>query len=330
MSILAVFGTRPEYIKLKPLFKTLNLKKCFVKQHTNIIDFGEYDYSIDILQNNTNRLNSIFSQSLSELEPIIHNHDAVIVIGDTATVAAVSIATFNQKKKLVHLEAGLRSFDLQNPYPEEAYRQMVSRITSIHLCPTQLSKQNLINEKVNGEIHVVGNTALDNLLFLKESAKYSDEVLITLHRNENLPIIKEWFTEIEKIANNFPSLKFTIPLHPNSIIKEAAKVFKKVNVIEPLEHLDLLEILKNTKCVISDSGGIQEEGSFLNKKVIVCRKTTERPEGIDSGHLTLCESSNKLNQIFTSIIENYKIDSECPYGDGKASEKISKILKEYE
>lgn len=332
MKILICYGTRPEYIKIKPLLKeSSKYDTLFITQHKDTIKDHNPSYIIEIKEDfNRNRLNSIFAQIFEKSEEILKNYSHILIQGDTATVAAISISAFNLKKQVIHLEAGLRSFDLENPYPEEAYRQIVSRITSINLCPTKLSKQNLINEKVNGKIYVVGNTVLDNILHLKKETNYLDKVLITLHRNENLPIIKDWFNEIEKLAKKFQNIEFILPIHPNPIIKEAAKIFKYVKIIDPLNHEDLLQILKDSKCIISDSGGIQEEGSLLNKKIIVCRKTTERPEGIESGHLKLCNSPEKLNKIFEKIIKNYKINCACPYGNGSSARKIAKILKKYE
>lgn len=328
MKILAIYGTRPEYLKIKPvIIKSKGLiKTCFIKQHTNIIDFGKSDFTLEINNTCDNRLNSIFSEIFLKAEKYISQFDAVFIQGDTATVAASALVAYHLKKKIIYLESGLRTYDLNNPYPEEGYRQMVSRIANINLCPTKLSAKNLKKEKTNGSVYVVGNTSLDNLIKLKDETTYGDKVLITLHRNENLSILKDWLTAIDEFAKNNTDLKFIFPAHPNPHILEQAKILKNVEVISPLQHNELLSILKNCRFVITDSGGIQEESSFLNKKVIVCRKTTERPEGINSGHILLCEEPSKFNEIAETIKSCYVIQSKCPYGNGKSSKKILRLL----
>ena len=203
---------------------------------------------------------------------------------------------------------------------------MISRISDVNLCPTELSKNNLISEKVNGICHVVGNTVLDNLLEYKSKCEYTNKVLVTLHRRENHHWMSEWFIELNNIAKQNPDLEFILPIHPNPNVQKHRDLLTHVNVIEPLNHSELLELLVKVKFVISDSGGLQEEGSFFNKKVIVCRKTTERPEGIDTGHLYMCESPKELSVLFEFINKDYTVNSECPYGDGKSSKKISKLL----
>ena len=329
MKILAIFGTRPEFLKIKPVVECAQnkIKTLFVKQHTNIIDFGKNDYEIEIHNNCGNRLNSIFEQIFLKTEKIISEFDAILIQGDTATVAASALTAFHLKKKIIYLESGLRTYDLENPYPEEAYRQIVSRIADINLCPTKISAKNLKNEKTKGKIYVVGNTSLDNLINYKKETTYSNKVLITLHRNENLNLIKSWLLEIDKIAQKFPDIDFIYPVHPNPIIKKEAVNYKHIKKVEPLAHSDLLNILKDCKFVITDSGGIQEEACFLNKKIIVCRKTTERPEGIYSGHIELCKKPENLKKLVLKINRNFLISTKCPYGDGKSSKKIFQILK---
>lgn len=328
MKILAIYGTRPEYLKIKPVVdKSKNLiKTCFIKQHTDIIDFGKSDYTVDINNICENRLNSIFSQIFSKAEKYISEFDAVLIQGDTATVFASAMVAYHLRKKIIYLESGLRTYDLENPYPEEGYRQMIARIADINLCPTKLSAKNLKQEKVKGQIFIVGNTSLDNLLDYKNKTTYGNKVLVTLHRNENLKIINNWLIEIDEFAKNNKDLEFIYPVHPNPIIIQASKNLKYVKIINPLQHIDLLNILKDARFVITDSGGIQEEACFLNKKIIVCRKTTERPEGIKTGHIILCESPDNLQSIANYLLNNYKIKNKCPYGNGKSSSKILKLL----
>lgn len=328
MKLLIAYGTRPEYLKIKPLLEIEKFDTLRVCQHGDIIDFGNPNHILEIDKKCNDRLNNIFSEIFNKLENILINYDAILIQGDTATVAACAIAAFNLKKKIIYLESGLRSFDFQNPFPEEAYRQMVSRIADINLCPTSLSKQNLENEKVLGKIFVVGNTSLDNLIHIKGDSNYLNKVLITLHRSENLDKLDLWYEELDKIALKHKNLEFVYPVHPNPLIVEKSKTLKNIKVINALAHSELLEVMKDCKLIITDSGGIQEEASFLNKKVIVCRKTTERPEAIATGHIKLCKDPNNLELLFEEIASNYFINSECPYGDGRSSEKILKILNE--
>ena len=255
------------------------------------------------------------------------NFDSVLVQGDTASAFACALAAFHRQKIIYYLEAGLRSYNLNHPYPEEGYRQMISRLADVNLCPTKLSKENLINEKVKGECHVVGNTVLDNLLSYKKKCEYTNKVLVTLHRRENHHWIDKWFNEINKLACEYSDLEFILPIHPNPNVLKYQHLLSHVNTVDPLSHSKLLDILVKCKLVISDSGGLQEEGSFFNKKVIVCRETTERPEGIKTGHLILCRHPSSLHSIFEEVNLFFKIAADCPYGDGQSSYRISEIIQ---
>ena len=323
-NILLCFGTRPEWLKIKPLIEKLdNYKLLFTGQHPDLLKDIEVDHKI-IIGNSDNRLDQLISDCLIQFPD--GDFDSVLVQGDTASAFACAISAFNRGLKIYYLEAGLRSYDLNHPYPEEAYRQMISRISDVNLCPTELSRDNLISEKVNGICHVVGNTVLDNLLPYKNQCEYGNKILVTLHRRENHHWLDEWFKVIDKLAEENKDLEFVLPIHPNPNVQKHRHLLKNVNVVNPMTHSELLEVLVKTKFVISDSGGLQEEGSFFNKKVIVCRKTTERPEGIETGHLLLCDNPNELYDLFEVINKNYKITSECPYGNGYSSEKIKSLL----
>jgi UDP-N-acetylglucosamine 2-epimerase (non-hydrolysing) len=190
-----------------------------------------------------------------------------------------------------------------------------------------LSYNNLLEEKVFGKCYVTGNTVLDNLLAYKNRRAYGDKVLVTMHRRENHYWMDDWFKEINRIASDNPDLEFILPIHPNPEVQKHKHLLTKVKVIEPLNHQELLDILVTVKLVITDSGGLQEEGSFFNKKIIVCRKTTERPEAIETGHLHLCKSPQHLNDLFKTLIKDYYINVECPYGNGNASQTILDIIK---
>jgi UDP-N-acetylglucosamine 2-epimerase (non-hydrolysing) len=250
----------------------------------------------------------------------------VLVQGDTGSAFGCALAGFNRQLKIYYLEAGLRSYNLQHPYPEEGYRQMIARIADVNLSPTQLSANNLIKEKVSGEIHVVGNSVLDNLKEFGEGT-YENFVLVTLHRRENHHWMDEWFTQLNDLAKENSEIEFILPIHPNPNVQKWKHLLTHVNVIQPLEHTQLINTMRKCKLIISDSGGLQEEGSFFNKKVIVCRETTERPEGLHTGHLYLCKKPSELKKLFGSLKENSYICEPCPYGDGNTSEKVLEIIR---
>jgi len=326
--ILICYGTRPEFIKIQPLINALKgnvpYKLLFTGQHTDIANF-QYDYKLNVrlLQN---RLDSIFSSCLDLDESIFSGIESVMVMGDTASAAAMAIAAFNRGLKILHLEAGLRTYDMNNPYPEEGYRQLISRLADVHFCPTKENKLNLEKEKAGGSKHVVGNTVLDNLSALKTS--HSDEVIVTMHRRENHPLIADWFKELSKLALENSNLRFTIPLHPNPNVSKHKDYLIGLNIIEPLPYEEMKVKISNCRFIISDSGGLQEEASFLKKKIIVCRKTTERPESLGETSF-LCSSPQKLQKIFNRINSDFTVKyiHNCPFGDGNASSKIANILR---
>jgi UDP-N-acetylglucosamine 2-epimerase (non-hydrolysing) len=206
---------------------------------------------------------------------------------------------------------------------------MISRIADINFCPTELSYNNLISENVFGKSYIVGNTVLDNLVRHKQNIIYGNKVLVTLHRRENHNIMDLWFKNLNIVAENNPKLIFVLPIHPNpNVLKHKHILSDNIEVVNPLPHNELVNLLVNCKFVITDSGGIQEEATFLNKKSIVCRKTTERPEGIKTRHLHLCDNPDKLNYYVSNIANNnFMITDICPYGDGNSSERIVKILR---
>ena len=326
MKILICFGTRPEWLKVKRLLEVLdNYELLFTGQHTDLLKSIKTDHKVYIHASHPDkRLDQIVSDCLLQFPS--GDFDAILVQGDTASAFACALAAFHNHKKIYYLEAGLRSYNLDHPYPEEAYRQMISRISDVNFCPTSLSKDHLSHELVKGDCHIVGNTVLDNLVSYKEKCEYDNKILVTLHRRENHKFMSEWFKQVNKLAKENASLEFILPLHPNPNVSRYKHLLSHVNVLDPLPHNTLLDILAKCKLVISDSGGLQEEGSFLNKKVIVCRKSTERPEGKASGHLVMCRTPDKLVGIFESLKDNYQVDSDCPFGDGKSSQKIAEII----
>ena len=347
--ILFTYGTRPEYLKVKPLidaFKKEGLpyKVMCTGQHKDIIPNDENVLNLKIGSKgklSTNRLDDVIATtlwssgdmfgryemfaSLDEEPDITH----VLVQGDTTSVLALALSAFHHRKKIIHLEAGLRTYDFENPFPEEANRQLVSRIANIHLAPTDLARKNLIAENIPEEmIYVVGNTALDNLTEYLDKCEYNNKVLITLHRRENHDIMDQWFYEIEKIATKYSNIEFILPLHPNPNVQKHKNILKNVKLVEPLSHSELLNVLVKCRLVITDSGGIQEECSFLKKKCLVCREETERPESLGLTSYLVKRPSNLSNNVFKKHIEDYiPVEHKCPYGDGNSSDIITTLLK---
>lgn len=327
--ILLTYGTRPEYIKIKPLikeFKNYNIpfKILFTGQHKDIAN-GDYDFKIEMSDLSNNRLDSVMANLMTLSDTIFEGITHVLVQGDTTSVVGLSLAALHRKINVIHLEAGLRTYDTENPFPEENNRRIVSTIASIHLCPTELNANNLYKENVTENVFVVGNTVLDNLIEYKEKCEYTNKVLVTMHRRENHENIHEWFTEINELAKKHNELEFILPLHPNPNVQKHKSILTNVKLIEPLNHQDLLELLVKTKIVITDSGGIQEECSFFNKKCLVCRKVTERPESVNLTSF-LIDKPKDLSLIFDKHIVTYNVNFESPYGDGKSAIKISEIL----
>jgi len=312
--MLISFGTRPEKIKVKPIIDKMyeHSRVLFTGQHEDLDD-SEYDYVVRI-SNQDNRLDSIISSVMGKLTLILQNEPGithVLVQGDTTSALAVAISAFNHGLKIIHLEAGLRTNDLSNPYPEEGNRRMISQIANIHLCPTELNERSL--QDVSGNKFVVGNTAIDSLIPYRNKCKYNPMVLVTMHRRENLAKMDKWFTEINRLAEEYWNLEFILPLLGN------------VKVIDPLSHDALLNILVKARIVITDSGGLQEECSYFNKKCLVCRMVTERVESLNKSSF-LVPIPELLRSTFDEHIKNYKIDYACPYGDGSSTDKIYEIL----
>jgi len=330
--ILLAYGTRPEYIKIKPLMDVFDendypYKVLFTGQHKDLLKEQIVDYQIDIPENNNNRLDNIIKSTMNVFDWILDDITHVLVQGDTTSVVAVALSAFHHGIKVIHLEAGLRTYDRENPYPEEINRRIVSQIADIHLCPTKEAFLNLVNEKIYESMSIVGNTVLDNLLPYKDRCEYTNKILITMHRRENHHWMAEWFKEIDGLAQQHPEFEFLIPLHPNPNVQKHKHLLKHLNVVDPMTHEELLELLIKTRLVITDSGGIQEECSFFNKKCLTCRKVTERPEA--KGQSTfIIKTPQDLVPAFIEHIDNYEINYECPFGDGQSAKKIMEVLKQ--
>lgn len=359
--ILIVFGTRPEAIKMCPLVNELKSREsiktiiCVTGQHRQMLDqvlevFNvkpDYDLSImkdkqtlfDITTNILNKIKSV----LEEVKP-----DVVLVHGDTSTTFVTSLACFYLQIPVGHVEAGLRTYDIYSPYPEEFNRQAVSIIAKYNFAPTDMSKQNLINEgKMSESIFVTGNTAIDALrTTVRENyshpelkwAKDSRLIMITAHRRENLgEPMRHMFKAIKRVMDEHNDLKAIYPIHMNPIVREIAnEIFKdddRIHIIEPLEVIDFHNFLNQSYLILTDSGGIQEEAPSLGKPVLVMRDTTERTEGVAAGTLKLVGTNEEsiydaFNQLLNNRSEYKKMSSACnPYGDGFASKRIADILE---
>ena len=327
--ILLSFGTRPEWIKIKPLMKALKgelpFKLLFTGQHIDLLSKLEEDIEMTRIEikNGSNRLDSIVS-SIMNNEDIFEGITSVLVQGDTTSAFSMALAAFHRKIKVIHLEAGLRTYDKRQPYPEEFNRQAISRIADIHLCPTELAREFLIKENVEGIKRVVGNTVLDNLNDVE--VEYTDKIIITMHRRENHESLQSWFVELNALAENHQEYEFIFPLHPNPNVQKYKNLLNNISVVEPMEYDDFIKVLAKTRMVITDSGGLQEETSFLGKKCIVCREKTERTESLNVFSY-LCKSPDQLNSVFEKVNGDHIPKGQCPFGDGNASSKICEILK---
>lgn len=332
--LLIAFGTRPEWIKLKPVIDEIRnkipFKILYTGQHIDIIDdslknytYGKIEIANDI---SSNRLDSVVSSIMSQIDQHLEGVTHVMIQGDTTTVFAVALTCFHRGIKVIHLEAGLRTYDNQHPFPEEFNRQATSCIADIHLCATETSYKNLKKENKQGDIVVVGNTVLDNLRGMQSNG--GKNVLVTLHRRENHDEIHKWFKALDILSERNPELRFILPIHPNPNVIKHEHLLRSIEVCKPLSHNYLLNVLTNSKIVITDSGGIQEESAFFHKPCIVCRKKTERSEGLNQ-FSWLCDKPEKLFSIFDKL-KDHSINKNliCPYGDAYASKKILKVLED--
>ena len=329
--ILITYGTRPEIIKLNPVVleldkRGLSFKTVFTGQHQELYDdvkdlLPKPDYHLSIMQENQT-LTNIMSAISSRFGEILIDEapDLLIVQGDTSTVAISALIAFYERISVGHVEAGLRTYDLSSPFPEEGNRQIVSRLAKYNWAPTKLAAKQLKEEKVHNII-VTGNTIVDACNNFNYPIAYENKVLITLHRRENFGIkMEKIFNEIELLALKHAELEFIFPMHPNPNVQKLKPILKHVNVIDTLGYSEMMKLLASVKFVISDSGGIQEECATFNKKVLVCRNTTERSEGIDAGFAKLVDTDIINN--FQWANDNPEWKGKNPFGDGKASKYI--------
>lgn len=359
--IMLVFGTRPEAIKMCPLVNELKSRDkmevvvCVTGQHRQMLDqvlkaFDvEPDFDLSVMKDKQ----TLFDVTINILERIKEvlesvKPDVVLVHGDTSTTFVTSLACFYLQIPVGHVEAGLRTYDIYSPYPEEFNRQAVSIISKYNFAPTEMAKQNLLKEgKKEENIYVTGNTVIDALkTTVKDSyanphlewAKDSRLIMITAHRRENLgEPMKNMFRAIKRVVDEHPDVKAIYPIHMNPIVRETADAIlagdDRIRIIEPLEVLDFHNFMARSYMILTDSGGIQEEAPSLGKPVLVMRDTTERPEGIRAGTLKLVGTNEEtIYSNFKLLLENneeYDKMSKAsnPYGDGLACKRIADILE---
>lgn len=358
--IMLVFGTRPEAIKMCPLVLELKTRKdtetvvCVTGQHREMLDSvlrtfdvtPEYDLSVmkekqSLFDITVNVLNNI--QFVLEKE----KPDIVLVHGDTSTTFAAALACYYLHIPVGHVEAGLRTYNNQSPFPEEFNRQAVSSIADYHFAPTEAARENLLREgKDESRVYVTGNTAIDALKTTVR-ADYSHEllswasdsrlILLTAHRRENLgEPMRRIFRAIRKVLLEYPDVKVIYPIHKNPLVRtiaaEELNDISNIRIVEPLDVLDCHNLMAHSFMILTDSGGIQEEAPALGKPVLVLRDTTERPEGVEAGTLKLVGTDEeKIYATCQSILNDIQVynamaSAKNPYGDGTASRRIADII----
>ena len=353
--VMFVFGTRPEVSKLgpvifeakrEPLIETLIVS---TGQHREMLDqmlkiFSiTPDIDLSIMEEKQN-LSSVTVKIIERLEPVIleYKPDIVVVQGDTATAFVASLASFYNRIPVAHVEAGLRSYNIYNPFPEEAYRRFISVISSLNLAPTRKAKENLIKEGIKEEsILVTGNTIVDAIYWISKDVSdiISDKriILVTAHRRENWgEPMRELALAIKELTGMFSDIRFVIPLHKNPLVRETFSSILseegRVDLIEPLDYPSLIRVMKSSFLILTDSGGIQEEAPTFGKPVLVLRETTERPEGIEKGVAKLIgmRKENIVNNVKALLTDEslYLAMSKAgnPYGDGNAGRRVIKAI----
>lgn len=329
--ILVCYGTRPEVIKLSPVIRALagsglDFKIVFSGQHRELYEDVQSlvpapHYELKVMKANQSP-NYVLASIINKMDEVIAKEkpDLVIVQGDTTTVLASALSAFNNRVAIGHVEAGLRTYNLQSPFPEEANRQLVSRIATLNWAPTRLAQQRLLEEGIRNVI-LTGNTVIDAALNFKFKTFYGNKVLVTLHRRENFgKRMERMLMQIEALATDYEELDFVFPMHPNPHVQKYRHLLERVRVIDPLSYPEMIRLLSEVRFVISDSGGIQEECAAWRKKILVCRNTTERPEGIEAGFARLVD--DKIIENFDWAHLQPEWNGENPYGCGDASTKI--------
>ena len=364
MKILVIFGTRPEAIKMAPLIKLLkksiSVKVCVTAQHRELLDqvmkFFKIkpDYDFNLMEKNQD-LGFVVSRIIDNVTNILKKgkFDWVLVQGDTASTMAGTMAAFLQRIPVGHLEAGLRTYDLYSPFPEELNRQITSKMTSLHFAPTLESKRNLINEGFKEKnIFITGNTGIDALQWTLKHSKSVDLklpfnqkknkiILVTGHRRENFGKgFKQICKAIKSIAKQKKDIQIVFPVHLNPKVRipvnQALSGLSNLHLFEPMEYQKFIHLMSISTIILTDSGGIQEEAPSLGKPVLVMRDSTERIEALSAGSIKLVGTNSKkiFEETMTLLDDRDQYlkmaQVKNPYGDGTASEKILKVLKNFE
>ena len=367
-NVLFIFGTRPEVIKLAPVIiemkkypENFNVIICNTEQQKELSNqtlnyFGlKADYNLDCMRENQT-LSDVQIRIMNSLNKIFTNNrtDISVIQGDTITVLSGALTSFYNKIPIAHIEAGLRSYNLFEPYPEEAIRQMTSRIAALNFAPNERNKSALLNENISeNTIHVVGNTVIDALFcltddtiekskefFAENDIEINDNiVLITAHRRENHgERLDRIINAIDVLAQRFNDHTFIIPVHPNPNVKlkinERLEKYNNIKLLKPLDYPNLVYLMKHAKLILSDSGGIQEEAPTFGCPTLVMRYETERIEGIEAGVSSLVGADfDKIIEQSSNILSKPKSETRLqvknPYGDGKSSQRIIKIINEF-
>jgi UDP-N-acetylglucosamine 2-epimerase (non-hydrolysing) len=366
IKFIFIFGTRPEAIKLAPLIQALKRESWAhaivlnTGQHKELLDqvFDVFDIKIDFdlnIMTQDQTLSELSSKLLVSIDKIIFKEkpDMTVVQGDTSSAMIGSLASFYRKIPICHVEAGLRTYDLDNPFPEELNRVVISKLATIHFCPSQKSYKNLITEGISpSNIFITGNTGIDSLLtIIKTKTKTKTKtklsfvldvkkklILVTVHRRENFgkPLMNIC-EALKEIAINNKKVIFLVPLHPNpnvrQIIKDNLSGVPNITLCNPLDYISFVIAMKHSYFILTDSGGVQEEAPALNKPVLILRRETERKEMIEEGVAKLIGSSkSRIIKEVQLLLSDKKLHSKMSkgsllYGNGKASAKICDILK---
>ena len=361
--VLFAFGTRPEAIKMAPVIKTFIEDKTFdvkivlTAQHREMLDQvlsifkikGDYDFNIMI---NRQSLEFVTTTIIKKFSEILENEkpDLVFVHGDTTSTFSCALGSFYKSIPVAHIEAGLRSNDLRNPFPEELNRRFADNLSTLHFCPTKIAKNNIINENIISRgIFVTGNTVVDALNKIistsKINAKTNKEkgiktILMTMHRRESVGIpIASVSKAVKEVIEENPDCELIFPVHKNPAVRDIVYPIlgkrDRIQLIEPLDYISFIKVMNQSYLVLSDSGGIQEEAPTLRKPVLLTRELTERPEGITSGVVKLIGTDYKnVKRELTKLIRdtetyNEMISSKNPFGDGFASNRILHFVKDY-
>ena len=364
IKVLTVFGTRPEAIKMAPLalelekYEEIDSKVCVTAQHRQMLDqvleiFGiTPDYDLDIMKDRQT-LAGITTRVLEGMDDVIkkENPDIVLVHGDTSTSFVAALAGFYNQVKVGHVEAGLRTYDIYSPFPEEMNRQLTGRIAEMNFSPTNQNKANLLKENVNEDsIYITGNTVIDALkTTVKENYTFKDEtlrsldfenkrvIIVTAHRRENLgKPLEDICAALKHIVEKYEDVELVYPVHLNPAVRET--VFgilgetERVHLIDPLDVLELHNAIARSFMVMTDSGGIQEEAPALAKPVLVLRRETERPEAVEAGTVKIAGvDKDVIIKLAEELLEdkeayNKMAHAANPYGDGNASKRICEAI----